>query len=88
MLSYPSGLHPRGLGHLFLRVLGFNSQSASLSRKIPCDMAVTSSPHTMPPEHLWDPKQTVHISRRHYKKESAHVGSFHLIVGYFLTIFS
>ena len=51
-------------------------------------MAVTSSPHTMPPQHLWDPKQRVHISISHYKRESAHVGSFHMIVGYFLTIVS
>ena len=49
MLSYPSGLHPRGLGHLFLRGPGFDSQSAQLSRKIPCDMAVTSQPRAMPP---------------------------------------
>ena len=59
-----------------------------LSRKIPSDMAVTSAPQAMPPQHLWDPKQRVHISRWHYKREDAHVGSFHMIVGYFLTIFS
>ena len=45
-------------------------------------MAVSSSPHTMPPEHLRDQKQRVHISRWHYKKEIAHVGSFPMIVGY------
>ena len=51
-------------------------------------MAVTSVPHAMPPQHIWDPKQRVHISRWHYKREDAHVGSFPMIVGYFLTIFS
>ena len=40
---------------------GFNSRSAQLSRKIPCDMAVTLSPHALPPQHIWDPKQRVHI---------------------------
>ena len=50
-------------------------------------MAVTSAPQAMPPQHLWDPKQRVHISRWHYKREDAHVGSFPMIVGYFLTIF-
>ena len=49
-------------------------------------MAVTSAPQAMPPEHLWDPKQRMHISRWHYKRESAHVGSFLMMVGYFLTI--
>ena len=49
-------------------------------------MAVTSSPHTMQPQYLWDQKQSVHISRRHYKKESAHVRSVFMIVGYFSTI--
>ena len=88
MLSYPSGLHPRGLGHLFLRGPWFNSQSAQLSRKIPCDMAVTSAPQAMPTQHLWDPRQRVHISRWNYKREGAHVGSVHIILGYFLTIFS
>ena len=29
-------------------------------------MAVTSAPQAMPPQHLWDPKQRVHISRWHY----------------------
>ena len=38
--------------------------------------------------HLWDPKQRVHISRWRYKRQSAHVDSFHMIVGYFLTIVS
>ena len=51
-------------------------------------MAVTSAPQAMPSQHLWDPKQRVPISRSHYKQESAHVGSFHMIVGYFLTILS
>ena len=32
-------------------------------------MAVTSAPRAMPPEHLWDPKQRVHISGWHYKKK-------------------
>ena len=50
-------------------------------------MAVTSALQAMPPQHLWDPKQRVHISRWHYKREDAHVGSFPMIVGYFLTIF-
>ena len=50
-------------------------------------MAVTSPPQAMLPQHLWDPKQRVHISRWHYKREDAHVGSFPMIVGYFLTIF-
>ena len=88
MLSYPSGLHPRGLGHLFLRGPGFISQSAQLSRKIPCDIAVFSVPQAMPPQHLWDPKQRVDISRSHYKRESARVGSFPMIVRYLLTIFA
>ena len=69
MLSCPSDLHPRVLVHLFLRGPGFNSQSAWLSRKIPCDMAVTSSPHTMPPQHLSDKKKKVHIFRWQYKGE-------------------
>ena len=51
-------------------------------------MPVISSPHTMPPQHLRDPKQRVHISRWLYKRESGHVGSFPMIVGYFLTIVS
>ena len=51
-------------------------------------MAVTSAPQAMLPQHLWDTKQRVHISTWHYKRESAHVGSFPMIVGYFLTIFS
>ena len=46
-------------------------------------MAVTSSPHTMPPQYLRDSKQRVHITRWHDK--SAHLGSFPMIVGYFLT---
>ena len=45
-------------------------------------MVVPSAPHAMPPQHLWDPKQGVHISRWHYKGESAQLGSFHMIVGY------
>ena len=88
MLSYPSGMHPMGLWHLFLRGPRFEPESAQLSRIIPCDMAVTSAPQAMPPQHLWDPKQRVHISRWHYKREDAHVGSFLMLVGYFLTIFS
>ena len=52
-------------------------------------MAVTS---TAPkPCHLstyGTQKQRVHISRWHPKRESAHVGSFPMIVGCFLTIFS
>ena len=51
-------------------------------------MAVTSVPQAMLPQHLWDAKQRMHISRWHYKREDAHVDSFHLIVEYFLTIFS
>ena len=31
-------------------------------------MAVTSAPHAMPPQLLWDPTRRVHISRWHYKK--------------------
>ena len=27
-------------------------------------MAVTSAPQAMPPQHLWDQKQRVHISQR------------------------
>ena len=27
------------------------------SRNIPYDMAMTSAPQAMPPQHLWDPKQ-------------------------------
>ena len=50
-------------------------------------MAVTSAPQAVPPQHLWDPKQRLHISRWHYKRESAHMGSFHMIVGNVLTIF-
>ena len=34
------------------------------------------------------PKKKGAISRWHYKRESAHVGSFQMIVGYFLTLFS
>ena len=26
-------------------------------------MAVTSSPKALPPQHIWDPKQRVHISQ-------------------------
>ena len=37
---------------------------------------------------LDDPKQRVHISRWHHKREDAHVGNFPMFVGYFLTIFS
>ena len=51
-------------------------------------MAVMSAPQAMPPQHLWDPKQTLHTSRWRYKKEDAHVGSFFTFVGYFPTIFS
>ena len=51
-------------------------------------MAVTSAPQAKPPQLLWDPKQRVHISRWHYKRENAHEGSFHMIVGYFRTISS
>ena len=51
-------------------------------------MAVTSAPQAMLPQHLLDPKQRVHISRWHYKREIAHVGSFPMNVGYFLTIIS
>ena len=51
-------------------------------------MAQTSAPQGMPPQHLWDPQQRVHISRWHYKSEDAHVGSFSMLVRYFLTIFS
>ena len=66
MLSYPSGMHPRGLWYLFLRGPGFNSQSAQLSTDIPCDMAVTSAPQAMPPQHLWDVKnKEVNISELH-----------------------
>ena len=50
-------------------------------------MAVTSVPQAMPTQHQWDPKQRVHISRWHYKREDAHVGSFSMFVGYSLTIF-
>ena len=50
-------------------------------------MAVTLGPQAMPLQHLWDPKQRVQISRQHYKREDAHVGSFSMFVGYFLTIF-
>ena len=50
-------------------------------------MAVTSVAQAMPPQQLWDPKQGVHISGWHCKGESAHVGSFAMIVGYFLTVF-
>ena len=39
------------------------SPAQGRSRNIPCDMAVTSAPQAMPPQHLWDPKQRVHISR-------------------------
>ena len=81
-------MHPRGLWHLFLRGPGFKPQSAWLSRIITCDMAMTPAPRAIPPQHLWDPKKRVHISRWHYKREDAHVGSFSMIVGYFLTIFS
>ena len=51
-------------------------------------MAVTSAPQAMPPQHLWDQKQRVHISGWHPKREDAPVGSFPMIVGYFLTILS
>ena len=51
-------------------------------------MAVTSALQAMPPQHLWDPKQRVHISGWHYQTEDADVGSFSMLVGYFLTIFS
>ena len=51
-------------------------------------MAVTSEPQPMPPQHLWDPKQRVHISSWHYKRQDAQVGSFSMFVGCFLTIFS
>ena len=44
-------------------------------------MAVTSAPQAMPPQHLWDPKERVHISGWHFKGEIAHVGSFHMIFG-------
>ena len=47
-------------------------------------MAVTSAPQAMQLQHLWDAKQRVQTSRWHYERESAHVGSFHMIVGYFL----
>ena len=50
-------------------------------------MAVTSVPHAMPPQHQWDPNQRLHITRWHYKREDAHVGSFSMFVGYSLTIF-
>ena len=50
-------------------------------------MAVTSAPQAMQPQHLWDLKQRVHISRWHYKRDDAHVGSFPMLVGYFLFIF-
>ena len=50
-------------------------------------MAVTSVPQAMPPHNLWDPKQRMHISRWHYKREDAHVGSLSMFVGYFLSIF-
>ena len=76
MLSYPGSLHPRGLRHLLLRGPGFNTQSTSLSRKLPCDMTVTSAPHAMPPQHLWDPKQNVHISRGHYKRRECPYDQF------------
>ena len=51
-------------------------------------MAVTSAPQAMPPQHLWDPTQGVDISGWHYKKQGAHVGSFFMVVGYGLSIFS
>ena len=51
-------------------------------------MAVTSSQHTMPRQHLRGPKQRVHISGWHFKRQSAHVGSFPVVAGYFLTIVS
>ena len=50
-------------------------------------MAVTSAPQAMPPQHLWEPNQRVHMSRWHYKREDTHVGSFSMFVGYLLTIF-
>ena len=38
-------------------------------------MAVTSAPQAMPPQHLWDPKQRVHISEWQYT-ESEPLGQF------------
>ena len=35
-------------------------------------MAVTSSPHALPPQHIWDPKQRVHISCYGRKKGFNH----------------
>ena len=74
MLTCSSGLHPRGLGHLFLRGPGFNTQSAYLSRKFTSDMAVTSMPQAMPPQHLWDQTKGVQISRWHYKTRECPYG--------------
>ena len=39
-------------------------------------MAVTSAPHAMPPQHLWDQKQNVHISRGHYKRRECPYDQF------------
>ena len=61
---------------------------SNLKPQTPCDMAVTSAPQAMPPQHPWDPKQRVHISRWHCKREDAHMCSFSMFVGYFLTLVS
>ena len=74
MLSCPSGLHLSGLGHLFLRGPRFNTQSAWLSINFAFDIAVTSEPHDMPPQHLWDPTQRVHISGWPYRRRECPCG--------------
>ena len=59
-------MRPRGLGYLFLRGPVFNTQSAQLSRKFPCDMAVSSGHKPCHLSTYGTEKQRVHISRWHY----------------------
>ena len=45
---------------------GTAGRAKALGALSSCDLAVTSAPQAMPPQHLWDPKQRVHISGGHY----------------------
>ena len=49
----------RPLGHQGYRLRNYKKDPplcSGYSMIIPCDMAVTSAPQTMPPQHLWNPR--------------------------------